>query len=93
MMTHQQRQAGAIQRATEQPAHVLALPGRPGFYNVRSATDVAERYAVGVAGDAIECSRPAAAYANPCWHAEQPGSLLIRESRSKRPNLGRAEAA
>jgi hypothetical protein len=82
MMTFEQRQARAIQRATEQRAHVLAIPGRPGFFTVKSATDASERYIVAVGRDGrVECSCKAAAYGQPCWHACKVESRLIREGR------------
>lgn len=75
-MTFEQRQARAIQRSSEQRAHVRSIPGRPGFYTVRSATDPSERYVVSVSGG---CSCRAASYGNVCWHAEKLRSRLIRE--------------
>jgi len=83
-----QRQARAIQKATEQRAHVWALPGRPGFYQVRSATDAAERYVVAVEADGrITCSCPAGGYDLPCWHAEKLRTRRIREARRRRQLL------
>lgn len=79
-MTNEQRTARAIQRATEQRAHVLSIPGRPGFYRVRSATDPAERYVVSAAAGEVVCSCRAASYGQPCWHAERLRSRLIREA-------------
>lgn len=80
-MTYDQRQARAIQKAAEQKAHVWAMPGRPGFFTVRSATDATEKYVVAVspAGE-VQCSCRAAAYQQPCWHAERLRSRLIREA-------------
>jgi hypothetical protein len=81
MMTNDQRQARAIQRATEQRAHVLSIPGRPGFYTVRSATDPADKYTVVAKAGTVQCSCKAAAYGQPCWHAVKVETRLIRESR------------
>lgn len=79
-MTFEQRQARAIQRASEQPAHVLSIPGRPGFFTVKSATDLAERYTVAVSHDGrAQCSCKAASYGNLCWHAVKVENRLIRE--------------
>ncbi len=78
MMTAEQRQVRAIQRVSEQRAHVLSVPGRPGFFQVRSATDPAERYIVSAVGGQVVCSCRAAGYGNPCWHAERVRSRLIR---------------
>src|SRR5947199_115975 len=64
MMPTDQRLARAIQKASEQRAHVLSLPGRPGFFQVRSATDASERYTVAVHGADIACSCLAAACVN-----------------------------
>jgi hypothetical protein len=80
MMTLEQRQARAIQRASEQKAHVLALRGRPGFYRVRSATDRSERYVVAVHDGRAECSCRAASHGQSCWHAAKVKSRLIREA-------------
>jgi hypothetical protein len=79
-MSYEQRTARAIQRASEQRAHVLALRGRPGFFVVRSATDPAERYIVAVHYGDITCSCKAASYGNDCWHAEKLRNRLIREN-------------
>lgn len=79
MMTTDQRTARAIQRATEQRAHVLSIPGRPGFFTVKSATDPSDKYTVSARGGRVECSCKAAAYGNPCWHAVKVESRLIRE--------------
>jgi len=80
MMTTDQRQARAIQRATEQSAHVLRIPGRPGFYQVRSATDKAERYVVTAQSGRVECSCKAASYGQSCWHAVKVENRIIRET-------------
>jgi hypothetical protein len=82
-MTTDQRLARAIQRATEQRAHVLSIPGRPGFYQVRSATDAAEWYTVSARGGRVECSCKAAEHGFPCWHAVKVEGRLIRESRKE----------
>jgi hypothetical protein len=79
-MSVEQRQARAIQRASEQKARVRALRGRPGFYQVKSATDPHERHIVAVHDGQIECSCTAASYGNPCWHAVKVESHLIRET-------------
>jgi hypothetical protein len=82
MMTFEQRTARAIQRASEQRAHVLSIPGRPGFFTVKSATDPAERYIVAAHRDGrVECSCKAASYGNPCWHAVKVENRLMREGR------------
>jgi hypothetical protein len=80
MMSLDQRQVRAVQKATQQRAHVLRIPGRPGFFQVRSATDTAERYTVSVQGTEIVCSCRAASYQQPCWHAEKLRNRLIREN-------------
>lgn len=78
-MTIEQRQARAIQRAFQQRAHVLALRGRPGFYQVRSASDPSDRYTLSVHDGLIECSCKAAQFERPCWHVERLRNRLIRE--------------
>jgi hypothetical protein len=80
VMSTEQRTARAIQRASEQKARVRALRGRPGFYQVRSASDPAERYVVTASYGVITCSCKAASYGNDCWHAEKLRSRLIREN-------------
>jgi hypothetical protein len=79
-VTNEQRQARAIQRASKQKAHVRALRGRPGFYQVKSATDPRERHTLAVQAGAIVCSCAAAANGVPCWHVEKLRSCLIREA-------------
>jgi hypothetical protein len=79
-MTFEQRYARAIQRASEQRAHVLSVPGRPGYFTVKSATDPTERYTVAVSRDGrAQCSCKAASYGNPCWHAVKVENRVMRE--------------
>jgi len=81
MMTFEQRQARAIQKAAEQRAHVLAIPGRSGYFTVKSATDPAERYTVAVSRDGrVQCSCKAAEQGFPCWHAAATEARLYREA-------------
>ena len=81
-MTFEQRQARAIQRASEQRAHVLSIPGRPGYYAVKSATGTTDRYTVAVSSDGrVACSCKAASYGNPCWHAVKVENRLMREAK------------
>jgi hypothetical protein len=83
MMTTDQRTARAIQRASEERAHVWGMQGRPGFYTVKSATDASERYTVAVSRDGrVECSCRAAFHGNPCWHAAKVENRLIRQGRA-----------
>jgi hypothetical protein len=82
-MTFEQRQARAIQRASEQRAHVLSVPGRPGYFTVKSATDPADRSTVAVSRNGrVQCSCKAASYGQPCWHAVKVENRLIREGRA-----------
>lgn len=92
MMTIEQRQARAIQRASEQRAHVLAIAGRPGYFTVKSATDPSERYTVVAHNGIVECSCKAASYGKVCWHRIKVENRLIREARQKNVHLI-AEAA
>jgi len=80
VMTFEQRTARAIQKAAEQRAHVLSIPGRPGYYQVRSATDASERYIVSTHGGQVACSCRAAAAHNPCWHQAKVENRLLREA-------------
>ena len=94
MMTYEQRTARAIQKASEQRAHVLAVAGREGVYQVRSASDPSERYYLTAKNAAhIECSCRAASYQLPCWHVEKLRSRLIREASRQAQPASAAESA
>jgi len=80
MMTLEQRQARALQRASEQRARVRPLDGYQGVFVVRSATTPGERHTLVVCPDGrIECSCKAAAYGNACWHVEKVRRHLQRK--------------
>jgi hypothetical protein len=78
MMSLEQRTARALKRASEVRAHVRRVPGRPGFYTVKSATDPSERHVVSAVGGLVECSCSAASYGNPCWHRIKVENYLLR---------------
>jgi hypothetical protein len=79
-MSRETLQARAMHRAVDERVHIIAVPGRPNCYVVRSRSDPAERYhLVAGPGGVVGCSCKGFEYRQSCKHAEALMTRLGRE--------------